>query len=197
MSEIGRKMFSGAGVGAGVGAVAGGIYGGIQAQQKIEQLPVNQVELPAYDRPMYEDRVVGRDSYTRIDFDNTYMNGHSSHDVTARFPLMNPDGSVRMEHIPAQTIQGHGRPIVNSLQHPIQEPTNVTTHTNIDNYSGVGINQHTNVSYRTIGYWQEPQVDFETGVSRFGHIAGYAAAGAALGAVGGALVAAALQKASE
>lgn len=197
MSEIGSKMFTGAGIGAAAGAIGGGIYGGIKAHQKIENLPTETVTLPGYDRPLYEERYVGRDSHINIDFSGDGYSGAHSYDVTAKFPLKNADGSVKMEHIPSQNITGHGKAVINDKMHPIQEPSGVRTHTNVgNNYGdGVNVNSHTTVDYKTIGYWKEPTVEFETGVSRFGHIMGYAAAGAVVGALGGALVAAAIDKA--
>jgi hypothetical protein len=191
-------MFVGAGVGAGVGAVAGGIYGGIQAHQKIESLPLNSVQLPGYQQPLYEDRVVGSNTNFRIDFtgENPYGNGYSSYQVTARFPLHNPDGSVKMDNVAPRTVAGHGTPVRTDAQVPIKEPTGATVQTYVDDNGGTGVStsSQTTVHYRTVGTYVEPQVKFETGVSTLGHVLGYAAAGAVLGAVGGALVGAALDR---
>lgn len=198
MSEIGRKMFVGAGIGAGVGAVAGGIYGGISANAKIENLPTETVTLSGHQRPLYEERAVGRNTSTRIDFtgDAPLGNGHSSYTVTAKYPMRNADGSLQMEQIPARQVTGHGRPVTTELQHEIREPSGVRTNTHVgDNYGdGVNADTYTTVDYRTVGYWKEPVVRFETGVSTFGHIAGYAALGLTAGAIGGGLIAVALDK---
>jgi len=196
MSELGQAMFGGAAIGAGAGFVTGGIYGGIVAQQKIEKLPLNQVTLPGYDRPLFEDRYVGRDTHMSISggIDSKYDYSTAR---TATYPLKDAFGAVRFEHVPEQIVQGHGTPLVGSTQRPIQEPAFISTNTHVDTYNGVSVNTNTHVDYRTIGYWQQPYVNFETGISRFGHIMGYGLAGMAFGAAGGALIAAALHQAGK
>ena len=198
MNPLGKKMFKGAAIGGGAGALAGGIYGGIKAKGEINSLPVDTVEVGAYDKPLYETRTVANNMHVNIDFDNPEFSGVSSHRTTAEFPLKNPDGSVKMEHIPARTVTGHGEGRINEVVHDIKEPVGTSTSTyGGTGYSGdgVNVNQYTTVDYRTIGHWTEPVVKFDTGVSMAGNILGFAAAGAAIGGIGGAVVALALDKA--
>lgn len=197
MKPLGQKMFKGAAIGGGVGAVAGGIYGGIKANQEIKSLPVDTVEIKGFDKPMYETRTVGNNMHVNIDFENPEYSHVSSHRTTAEFPLKNPDGSVKMEHIPARTVRGHGEAVVSEVVHDIKEPVDAHTSTyGGSNFGdGVSVNQYTSVDYRTIGHWTEPVVKFETGVSMAGNILGYAAAGLVVGGIGGALVSLALDKA--
>jgi hypothetical protein len=202
MSEIGSKMFKGAGLGAGVGAVGGGVYGYIKAQGEIEKLPTETVTLSKYDQPLYEEKIVGKNIDVDVNLENLKEGDTSgthvtAYDVKAKYPLKNPDGTVKMDHMPARTITGHGKAIMSEVSHPIEEPSNIGSYQSAgDNYgNGVGYNKYTTVEYRTIGHWLEPTVNFETGVSLVGNILGYAAAFAVAGGIGGAVIAAVLDKA--
>ncbi|MFP4499278.1 MAG: hypothetical protein ACLFQV_13800 [Vulcanimicrobiota bacterium] len=196
MKPLGKKLFTGAAIGGGVGAVAGGITGGIIANQKIEALPTDTVELGSFKKPMFEEKVMGRDTNINLDFEGGGYNGVSSHSVTAKFPVRNPDGTLHMQEVPGRTVTGHGKAMVTERLHEIREPVGTEKSTYAgDNFGdGINVNSHTRVKYKNVGYWKEPVVKFETGVSRAGHILGYAAAGLAAGATGGALVALALDK---
>ena len=179
---IGKKMFSGAKVGAGIGALGGGIYGGIKAQQKINALPVDKVELGGYDKPVYETRPVAKE-----------MHGVFQSTKTAEFPVRNPDGSLKMEHVPSQIIEGRGEPVFSERSHDIKEPIKAIQSHFLGNDEGlINYNEFTRVEYGKVGTWSEPLVSFDHGVNVLGNVLGYAAAGAVLGGVGGAIVGAAI-----
>jgi len=170
--SIGQKMFKGAAIGAGVGAVGGGIYGGIKANQEIQKVPVDSIELRSYEKPVYEYKYFERGK-------------------SADFPLKNPDGSFKMETVPSETVSGHGKPVLYEVKHPIQEPVRVRTYTRKKHSYEVGIGDYKTekkVVYETTGSWEEPRVRFDHGVNVIGYVLGYAAAGAVLGGIGGALI---------
>jgi len=177
-ADIGKKMFGGASTGAALGAVGGGIYGGIKAQQEVNTVPVDKVELRGYDKPVYESRPVAKE-----------MHGIFQTTKTAEFPVRNTDGSLKMEHMPSRTVEGRGKPVFGEINHEIKEPYKAVQSHWLGNDEGfVNYNEFTSVKYDTVGTWTEPTVRFEHGVNVGGYILGYAAAGAVIGGIGGALV---------
>ena len=149
-----------------------------RANHQIEQQPLNTVTVPAHDIPMFDTRVVGEDRYTSIDTRHLRNSDSYGSQVTAKYPVRNADGSLRMQHIPEQQITGHGKPLVNMNQRAIQEPSDIRHNTSVDTSGKVDVHTTTSVSYKTIGYYQEPSVKWETGVSTFGQVMAYGALGA-------------------
>ena len=177
--SIGNKMFTGAKIGGGLGAVGGGIYGGIKASQKINDIPVDTVELKGYEKPVFETKPIAKEYHTVVRTTKT-----------AEFPVRNPDGSLKMEQVPAKTVEGRGTPVFGEKVHEIKEPIKaVQTHFLGNDEGFINYNQFTNIEYENIGTWSEPTVRFDHGVNVGGYVLGYAAAGAAIGGLGGALVA--------
>ena len=174
-------MFKGAAIGGGLGGIGGGAFGYMKAQDLIENPPVDTVEIGGYERPMFVERTVGGNFH--LGWDGVKVSGSK-----ATFPVQNADGTYRMEYVKPDTVTGQGKGSVEWVEHDICEPV-------IDrdlNHSG-GLNTRTDVYYRPTGEtWVEPSVSFDASVNVAGHVLGYAVAGAALGGVGGAIVAAAI-----
>lgn len=182
MKSLGNKLFKNAAIGGGAGAVGGGIFGAIKAQKKIDALPTQEVNVDSYQRPVFEEQQIGEN--TMFDqFDEKYKEP-----IIARVPVRNEDGSLKMETAPERTVTGKGEAIRGSRTHDIETPDYLATRPKEDSH------EYKVVRYRKIGEWEEPMIRFDTGVSRIAHVFGYAAAGMAIGATGGALVTLALDK---
>jgi len=160
-----RKMFKNTTIGAGLGAVGGGIYGGMKAYQEIQNLPVDRVELGGYERPIYVEKPIP----------------FSHNDEYGQFVLRNPDGTIQMEYVSPKVVEGHGTAVSTQKTHNIYEPDQARVF-----HDGMYLDEV--VDYKPVGTWTEPVVKFEHGVNVAGSILEYAAAGALLGGIGGALV---------
>lgn len=196
--DLGSKLFRNSAIGGAAGTVGGGIFGAIKANRKIKALPKDTVTLRAHDKPVYDTIVVG-DEYAPIymtDTDGNVSTIPNWDDVDAKFPMRNEDGALQMEHVPAKTISDHGRAIVSEVTHNIKEPSNIPSYEEFQQMKADGKSyDYEYIKYKKVGQWKEPVVKFETGISRAAHVFGYAAAGMALGAAGGALITLALDKA--
>lgn len=189
MNKLGKKLFKNAAIGGGIGAVGGGIFGGVKAKQKIDALPRDTVTLESYEKPVMERVKVGRNSFT----DGKY-NGEPGTKKYADAPARNPDGAIKMEAVPEQTVEGPLKGRVEHRSHDIREPVGIRSYRKKVEIGDVSYYKRKwRVRYGTVGEWTEPVAVFEHGVNVAGRVLGYAAAGMAVGATGGALVTLALE----
>ena len=201
MDSLGHKLVKNSAIGAGAGAAVGLGVGIWKNAQEIEKVPTDTVTLGGYDRPIMDKVKLGTDTWISADSHSQYFNGAYNHDVVVDTPVKNMDGSIKMEHVPEQTVTDHGKAIVGSKQVPIKEPCNVSTGTttqigsytetdannNTHTYNYVDVHNYVNYDMKTVGSYTQPTVKFETGVNSAGiiltNVAMFAAIGGAIGAV--------------
>lgn len=211
----------GALVGGTAGAVIGGVVAYNSAMTEVNKQPIESVTLE-WQKPVTQDKVIGKmpgDYYEPNNLWSAFNNHNTLVDVTREAPVLK-DGVPVMEQT-QKTFSDHGKLQVQWNQKPIQDPWlkgyseskwedghYETVHVGHDS-NGNDITeqryevdgwQHrftADVQYKKVGEFKEPQVTFETGVNVGMKTFEGILLGLGLGAVSGAIAAAALKKVME
>ena len=211
-TQKGKDILTGAAIGAGVGAVGGALYGYNQAQNEIQKVPIQTVEITKKE-PIFENKEIGKipkDQYVP----NSWWWGNKidttpTEPVYAKVPVKDQNGKVVYKEW-TETVSGHGKPVVSYETKEVKEPvfkgfkqyTYEDTHTSCYTYKdtdydgntvykercttyvdGIWIRFSPNVDYVVVDKYQVPQVKFEHGVDVFGKVMNGMLIGTALGAV--------------
>ena len=209
MSEIGKLAFKGAAIGGGAGLVTGAIVGGIEANNQIKKVPLESIEVPEQQRPVYEEKYIGTETDTHINYENPLLSYTRTNNEYAKFPVRNPDGSIKMETVPARVETGHGKPYIETTQKNITEPTNIRvsssswteTDTKTDPYgntqeyiTGQYLDQEIYYDNKIVGNYTLKEAEFVHGVNVGGivmkNIGIFTGIGVGVGAIAGAIYAA-------